>query len=263
MTPTEPNPPHPVPLRHRLLTVAWEAPCFGLALLTLLRVNAGGFGLPEFETLAGFLAFFVAFRLAIRPLAPEVRTVRYALAVAGAVAFAAALLYASAPVRARWFRSAVLEVRIRAVVDAPVPILVADQAGRITAVNRRAGRLLGYDRGELIGRDLGLLAPPGLLDRYRAGSGRAVAMLRARPAGWARRGGPPLPLRGKGGQVLRAHAYVFGARYDEQMDFFAILTPADPPEARARDPGGDDPALTPPTAPPHRGRPLTGDGPGG
>ena len=222
--------PVPVPLRRRLLTLAWEAPCFGLALAALLRVNDARFGPREFAVVAEFLAVFAAFRLVIRPLAPEAATARYFLAVAGATACGAALLFAASPVRARWYRATVLEARLAEVVDgAPAAIVVADQDGRITAFNRPAEALLGYARAEVLGRDVALLAPPALRPALAAARRCAAADLRGRPAAWLRRDGPPLRLIGKGGRVVSARACVLGVRYGDQLDLFAILAPAGAP----------------------------------
>ena len=54
------------------------------------------------------------------------------------------------------------ERNIRTLIEAsPNGMLVLDEAGRITAINKATEELFGYDRSELLGRPIEILVPPG------------------------------------------------------------------------------------------------------
>ncbi len=225
-------------LRHRLAWLAWEVPCYGLVLWGLLRVNTARFGLPDLMTVVGFLLFFVAFRLLIRPMDSIRRGPGYALAVLCALGFAALLLHESSRVRARWYRSTILEVRLAALVaDSPVPVVIADQDGRITGFNHQAERLTGYVGGDLIGRNVEILVTPDLLPAFRAAYKWSIEGLRATPSGWLDETGFLIPIRRKDGGSVLVSFFGFGLRYGEEMDLFGVLAPAgglSPPRIKAK-----------------------------
>ncbi len=235
---------HRAVLRHRLAWLAWEVPCYGLVLWGLLRVNTARFGLPDLMTVIGFLLFFVAFRLLIRPMDSIRRGPGYALAVLCALGFAALLLHEAAQVRARWYRSTILEVRLAALVaDSPVPVVIADQEGRITGFNRQAERLTGYAGGDLIGRNVETLVTSDLLPAFRAAYKRSIAGLRATPSGWLDESGVLIPVRRKDGGSVLVSFFGFGIRYGEEMDLFGVLAPAEgtsSPRIKARPSSTED-----------------------
>lgn len=215
-------------LRHRLAWLAWEVPCYGLVLWGLLRVNTARFGLPDLMTVVGFLLFFVTFRLLIRPMDSIRRGPGYALAVLCALCFAVLLLHEAARVRARWYRSTILEVRLAALVaDSPVPVVIADQDGRITGFNRQAERLTGYAGGELMGRNVETLVTSDQLPAFRAAYQRSIQGLRATPSGWLDGTGFLVPVRRKDGGSAVVSFFGFGIRYGEEMDLFGVLAPAE------------------------------------
>jgi PAS domain S-box-containing protein len=66
---------------------------------------------------------------------------------------------------------------------APIAILVSDEERRIVFANAEATRLLGYPRGELVGRHKDTLAPPALRADYDEGRSVAMADRSTRPVG--------------------------------------------------------------------------------
>src|SRR5215471_5792993 len=71
-----------------------------------------------------------------------------------------------------------------ALVDAaPDGIVLVDETGRISLVNRQAEELFGYDRGELLGRPHEELLPERLREAHAAHRARYIDDPRTRPMG--------------------------------------------------------------------------------
>jgi rsbT co-antagonist protein RsbR len=67
--------------------------------------------------------------------------------------------------------------------SAPDGIVIVDAEGRIELVNRRAEQLFGYERDELVGKDVETLVPPRFRQRHPSYRASFVADHRVRPMG--------------------------------------------------------------------------------
>jgi PAS domain S-box-containing protein len=68
------------------------------------------------------------------------------------------------------------DAMFRGLIDsAPDAFVIADQSGRIVLVNTRTERLFGYEREELLGREIEVLVPERLREEYRARRLRCAA----------------------------------------------------------------------------------------
>jgi PAS domain S-box-containing protein len=75
---------------------------------------------------------------------------------------------------------------------APDAVVIADREGRIVRVNQQAERMFGYERQELVGREVELLMPQRFQDKHREQRAGFAVRPAARPMGaaqdlWARR----------------------------------------------------------------------------
>jgi PAS domain S-box-containing protein len=78
----------------------------------------------------------------------------------------------------------VSESRFRALLEsAPDGIVIADRDGRITIVNRQAELLFGYEREELLGRDIEILLPDSARRRHVEHREQYIAAPAVRPMG--------------------------------------------------------------------------------
>ena len=76
------------------------------------------------------------------------------------------------------------ERRLRDLLDlAPDAMLVVDEAGKIVVVNAQTERVFGYQRDEVLGRDVEVLLPARFRERHRRHRMNFVAEPRVRPMG--------------------------------------------------------------------------------
>ena len=88
--------------------------------------------------------------------------------------------------------STVLIDRLRlAVESSPTPIIIVDASCRIVLVNEQTEQWFGYDRDELLGREIEILIPQRFQSRHRADRDRYLAAPTVRPMGTDR------PLTGR------------------------------------------------------------------
>jgi PAS domain S-box-containing protein len=225
-----------------LLEMSLELTVYGVMLAVIMPLTSHRLDAVGVATICCFLASVFVFKL----FSPIRVVSRYFWGRVGSVVlcscFAWWLIYQAENTRTGWYRFHVLQTRVQQFVSkAPAYVITADCDGFITGSSDNIASLIGWSKGEIMGRHMRFLMRDEPAKRHDAAYKNAISILRADGsspnAGWTLQGVITVGIRHKEGRIVPVHAYAGGIRWSQQIQFtgdidmFAVFIPVSEEEA--------------------------------
>lgn len=108
----------------------------------------------------------------------------------------------------------------------PDPVVVTDESGTILFVNPQVEALVGYERGELVGRPVEILVPENVREGHVRLRSEYVGQPRMRPMCSL----APLSIRAKSGDVIPVQIGLGPLRWGGRLLIMSVIHAVPPPE---------------------------------
>jgi PAS domain S-box-containing protein len=119
--------------------------------------------------------------------------------------------------------------RTETLVDSsPVAMILCGEKGTVALYNPAAEEMFGYKASELKGKTVDVLLTSPYRERHADAFAQAARALRENPGAWRSSTRVPGTARHKDGHEFPVLVSLRGIKYDDQVEFIAVIQPAKP-----------------------------------